>query len=83
MKSFTLKLQSPKAMNTVYAEAGLLTYSPFAGLPACPDEYRDPTVACRMALVMELTAAGQLRNYTVFPFNPDYYTGNLKRDKGS
>jgi hypothetical protein len=28
--SFTFKLQSPKAMNTVYAEAGLLTYSPFA-----------------------------------------------------
>jgi hypothetical protein len=33
MESFTLKLQSPKAMNTIYAEAGLLTYSPFADLP--------------------------------------------------
>jgi len=29
-ESFTLKLQSPKAMNNISALAGLLTYSPFA-----------------------------------------------------
>jgi len=28
--SFSFKLQSPKAVNTIYALAGLLTYSPFA-----------------------------------------------------
>jgi len=33
--SFTFKLQSPKAMNTISAMAGLLTYSPFA-LPSHP-----------------------------------------------
>jgi len=32
--SFTFKLQSPKAMNNIYAEAGLLTYSPLC--PAFP-----------------------------------------------
>jgi len=33
--SFTFKLQSPKAVNKYSAEAGLLTYSPFA-LPSRP-----------------------------------------------
>jgi len=35
--------------------------------------------------VIELTAAGQLRNYTVFPFNPDRLIpiGNQKRCKGT
>jgi hypothetical protein len=54
-------------MNTIYAEAGLLTYSPFAR-PSHPDFVG--TVAIEWTLVTELTAAGQLRNYTVFPFNP-------------
>ena len=40
MKSFTLKLQSPKAMNNIYALAGLLTYSPFAR-SSRPDFNRD------------------------------------------
>jgi hypothetical protein len=30
MLGFTFKLQSPKAMNNINAQAGLLTYSPFA-----------------------------------------------------
>lgn len=64
--SFTFKLQSPKAMNNIYAEAGLLTYSPPAR-PSRPENIG--TVAFDWALVLELTAAGQLRNYTVFPFN--------------
>ena len=42
MKSFTSKLQSPKAMNNVKALAGLLTYSPFCpAFPFRPDNYRD------------------------------------------
>src|SRR6185503_6369200 len=33
-------------------------------------------------MVMEFTAAGQLRNYTVFPFNLSQFIGkNLKHDK--
>ena len=28
-------------------------------------------------MVLELTAAGQLRNYTVFPFNPGLQPGTL------
>jgi len=73
IEKFHTQASIPESYEYCNAEAGLLTYSPFAGLPACPDEYRDPTVACRMALVTELTAAGQLRNYTIFPFNPDLH----------
>jgi hypothetical protein len=32
---------------------------------------------------MELTAAGQLQNYTAFPFNSDCKAGNQKRRKSS
>ena len=33
--------------------------------------------------VKELTAAGQLQIYTVFPFNPGCKTGNQKRRKSN
>jgi hypothetical protein len=67
-------------MNSIRAMAGLLTYSPFA-LPSHPDKIG--TVANELAMVMELTAAGQSGIYTRFPFNhPDYIVGtNQKRCK--
>jgi hypothetical protein len=54
-------------MNKYNAEAGLLTYSPFA-LPSRPGYSGQWPL--EWATVTELTAAGQLRIYTVFPFNP-------------
>jgi hypothetical protein len=47
------------------ASAGLLTCSPPAAFPLINRQ----TVAIELPLVMELTAAGQSRIYTVFPFN--------------
>jgi len=41
------------------------------------------TVAKELKTVIELTAAGQLRIYTVFPFNPSPKTGNQKQGKGN
>jgi uncharacterized membrane protein len=38
-------------------------------------------VADEWTMVMELTAAGQLWIYTIFPFNPGFYARNLKRSK--
>ena len=61
------KLQSPKAVNNYNALAGLLTYSPFV-LPSHP-ELKSGQWPIEWTMVMELTAAGQLRNYTIFPFN--------------
>jgi len=46
--------------------AGLLTCSP---LPCLPVPLCFGTVTFDWVLVVELTAAGQLRIYTVFPFN--------------
>jgi len=40
-------------------------------------------VAKDLKTVIELTAAGQLRIYTVFPFNPNPKIGNQKRCEGS
>ena len=60
------KLQSPKAVNNYNALAGLLTYSPFV-LPSHPELSGQWPI--EWTTVMELTAAGQLQNYTVFPFN--------------
>ena len=60
------KLQSPKAMNNYNALAGLLTYSPFV-LPSHPELSGQWPI--EWTTVMELTAAGQLWNYTIFPFN--------------
>jgi hypothetical protein len=52
-------------------KAGLLTYSRFSVFP-----YRlSGTVTYRLKNVIELTAAGQLQIYTVFPFNPDFTSG--------
>ncbi len=67
-------------MNNIYALAGLLTYSPWPGLPVRISE----TVAIEWALVLELTAAGQSGIYTRFPFNhPDFNVAtNQKRCKG-
>jgi hypothetical protein len=45
------------------ASAGLLTYSPFVRSSHLK------IVTIEQTLVMELTAAGQLQIYTVFPFN--------------
>jgi len=53
------------------ALAGLLTYSPFS--PAFPAAFADSGPLDGL-LVMELTAAGQLWNYTIFPFNSRRYT---------
>jgi len=60
--------------------AGLLTYSPWPGLPVCCYAHSGN----EWALVMELTAAGQSGIYTRFPFNrSDFYVGtNQKRCKG-
>jgi len=58
------------------ALAGLLTCSPFARPSLLLQK-----VADGWTMVMELTAAGQLRIYTVFPFNRGFYTVNLKRCK--
>jgi hypothetical protein len=52
------------------ALAGLLTCSPFARPSLLLQK-----VANEWTMVMELTAAGQLRIYTVFPFNPDFASG--------
>jgi len=46
-------------------EAGLLTYSRRSCLPLLKIKS-----GYDLNSVMELTAAGQLRNYAVFPFNP-------------
>jgi len=64
-------------MNNINAVAGLLTYSPWPGLPTPIN--RDS--GNEWALVTELTAAGQSGIYTRFPFNRGYYTANQKRDK--
>lgn len=39
------------------------------------------TVAIELKTVIELTAAGQLRIYTVFPFNPGLKPGTKSRAK--
>ena len=41
------------------------------------------TVTCRLKNVTELTAAGQLQIYTVFPFNSGCKAGNQKQRKCS
>jgi len=60
--------------------AGLLTYSPFAR-PSHPEQIRK--VANEWAMVMELTAAGQLRIYTVFPFNLLMLVQQKNRESGA
>lgn len=63
--SFTFKLQSPKAMNTIYAEAGLLTYSPFAR-PSRPDFVG--TVAIEWAMVFGAYSCGTVTELHRIPF---------------
>ena len=69
--SFTFKLQSPKAMNNVNADGRSSDLLPFC--PVFPSRLLIATVTNEWTTVMELTAAGQFRSYTWFPFNPLWY----------
>jgi hypothetical protein len=60
-------------------KAGLLTYSRFSVFPY----HINGTVTYRLKNVIELTAAGQLQIYTVFPFNSGCKAGNQKRCKSN
>ncbi len=62
------------------AKAGLLTYSRVPGLPI-PNKSEQWQIDWKS--VKELTAAGQLQIYTVFPFNSGCNAGNQKRCKSS
>jgi hypothetical protein len=62
---YTQKLQSTKAMNYCVL-AGILTYSLFFCLPIrwlANSDFKNEKQ------LLELTAAGQFRIYTLFPFN--------------
>src|SRR5687768_14567220 len=52
--------------------AGLLTYSRLFCLPS-PYLLKIRKSGFDLNTVLELTAAGQLRNYTVFPFNSFFF----------
>lgn len=66
-KAFTLKLQSPKAMNNM-RDGQVFWLTPLC--PAFPPLCIG-AVTNRMDIgYLEFTAAGQLRIYTGFPFNP-------------
>lgn len=59
--------------------AGLLTYSRMFCLPN-PHLFKMLKSGFDLNTVIELTAAGQLRNHTVFPFNPGQHKPGTKSD---
>ncbi|KLT67185.1 hypothetical protein AB669_00135 [Pedobacter sp. BMA] len=59
--------------------AGLLTYLPVFPAFPCSKKAQWQT---GWKSVMELTAAGQFRIYTGFPFNPKHQLRNQKQGKG-
>jgi hypothetical protein len=75
-RAFHIPASIPESYELYNAEAGILTCSPLV-LPSRPDNWNSDILNGQW--LIELTAAGQLRIYTVFPFNPvvhEYTTRN-------
>ena len=78
-RAFHIQASIPESCELILLWAGLLTCSPPARPSHSALRNSDHLIG---RLVMELTAAGQLQNYTVFPFNSCWLISGRKPKAG-